>query len=84
MRRNYHDYGLRTPMGRSLTLAGVSDKTRAAVSLNVAQQSVLLSEARELDLVINNVRTEATVLSRELDNAKKYIERLKKQLEEAQ
>lgn len=82
MKRNYHDYGLRTPMGRALLLAGVSDRTRAQVTLNVAQQAVLIDMARDLDLIVNNVRTEATVLSRELDNARKYIERLKAKVEQ--
>lgn len=82
MKRNYHDYGLRTPMGRALLLTGVSDRTRAQVTLNVAQQAVLIDMARDLDLLVNNVRTEATVLSRELDNARKYIERLKAKVEQ--
>jgi len=82
MKRNYHEYGTRTPMRRALRLAGVSNQTRSQVTLNIVQQAELLSEAQELDLVIASVRTEATVMSRELHNARLYIEKLKKKLEE--
>jgi len=70
-------------MQRALTLAGVSERTRAQVTLNVQQQAVLIDQAREIDRVVMSVRTEATHMSHELDNAKKYIVRLKTKLEEA-
>ena len=69
-------------MIRSLLLAGVSDRTRAQVTLNVVQQAELLSEARQLDIVIHSLRTEMTVLSSKLDNAQKYIKRLKERSED--
>ena len=83
MKRNYHNYGTRNPMQRALRLAGVSDRTRAQVTLNIVQQAELLQDARDIDLAIQTVRTEATHMSDELDKAKKYIERLKGKLAEA-